>query len=156
MKKTLKEELTKIFEKDRNVVLLYGDVGFDGISDMEKQYKSRIFNVGIAEQTMVSVVAGMAFSGFKVYVYTVTPFLIERAFEQIKLDINSTKLDVNLIGFTNYNNQGPTHEELNAEKTMSMFENIKSFFPKTKEELISSVLQSYETNTPTFIKVIKI
>ena len=71
-------------------------------------------------------------------VYTITPFLIERPFEQIKLDIDQQNVNVNLVGFADYPTLGPTHSELNA-KLMKLFSNIKSFFPKDSLELKRSL-----------------
>ena len=61
-------------------------------------------------------------------------FLIERPFEQIKLDINQQKANVKLVGFADYPTLGPTHSELNAKKLMSLMKNIKSFYPKNSKE----------------------
>ena len=72
----------------------------------------------------------MALDGLKPWVYTITPFLIERPFEQIKLDIDQQKANVKLVGFADYPKLGPTHAELDAKKSMSLFKNIKSYFPK--------------------------
>ena len=52
--------------------------------------------------------------------YTITPFLIERPFEQIKLDIDQQNVNVNLVGFADYPNLGPTHSELDAKKMMGL------------------------------------
>ena len=84
--------------------------------------------MGICEQSIIGVAAGMALEGLKPWVYTITPFLIERPFEQIKLDIDQQKVNVSLVGFADYPNLGPTHSELNAKKLMSLFKNIKSYF----------------------------
>ena len=67
-------------------------------------------------------------------VYTITPFLIERPFEQVKLDIDQQKVNVNLVGFADYPTLGPTHSELNAKKLMSLCKNIESFYPKDSLE----------------------
>ena len=75
---------------------------------------------------LISAASGMALekldvnslSKIKPWVYTITPFLIERPFEQIKLDINQQNVNVKLVGFADYPELGPTHAELNAEKIM--------------------------------------
>ena len=72
--------------------------------------------MGICEQSIISVASGMALEGLQPWVYTITPFLIERPFEQIKLDIDHQNVNVNLVGYADYPTLGPTHTELNAKK----------------------------------------
>ena len=99
------------------------------------EYPKRFSNLGICEPSLISCCVWYGIRGIKTWVYTITPFLIERPFEQIKLDINQQNVNVKLVGFADYPELGPTHAELNAEKLMSMFKNIKSFFPvKTVEK----------------------
>jgi transketolase len=95
----------------------------------------------------------MALEGLKPWVYTITPFLIERPFEQIKLDIDQQKANVKLVGFADYPNLGPTHAELNAKKTMSLFKGIKSYFPKNSEQTSKFVKMCYKSKSPTFISL---
>ena len=95
----------------------------------------------------------MALEGLKPWVYTITPFLIERPFEQIKLDIDQQQVNVNLVGFADYPTLGPTHSELNAKKLMSLFKNIESFFPKDSLETEKFVLKSYKNKGPNFISL---
>ena len=95
----------------------------------------------------------MAIEGLKPWVYTITPFLIERPFEQIKLDIDQQLANVKLVGFADYPNLGPTHAELDAPKLSKLFKNIKSFFPKDGNETEKVVLESYKIKGPTFISL---
>ena len=83
-----------------------------------------------ANKVLLIVASGMALQGLKPWVYTITPFLIERPFEQIKLDINQQKANVKLVGFADYPTLGPTHAEINAKKLMKLFNNIKSLSKK--------------------------
>ena len=102
---------------------------------------------------MIGVSAGMALEGLKPWVYTITPFLIERPFEQVKLDIDQQNVNVKLVGFADYPTLGPSHAELDGEKLMKLFKNIKAFFPRNSDETESAVYQSYKTNAPTFISL---
>ena len=95
----------------------------------------------------------MALEGLKPWVYTITPFLIERPFEQIKLDINQQKANVNLVGFADYPTLGPSHSELNARKLMSLFKNIKTFYPKNSSETERFLIKTYKTKGPTFMSL---
>ena len=82
-----------------------------------------------------------------------TPFLIERPFEQVKLDIDQKKANVKLVGFADYPTLGPSHSELNARKTSKLFKNIKSYFPKNSLETEKVVLDCYKRKGPNFISL---
>ena len=140
-------------KKDKKIVLLVGDIGYGIFDDFRKNHPKRFFNLGICEQSIIGVASGMALEGLKPWVYTITPFLIERPFEQIKLDIDQQKANVKLVGFADYPKLGPTHAELNAKKTMSLFKNIKSYFPKNSRETSKFVKMSYNSTNPTFISL---
>ena len=139
--------------KDEQIVLLVGDIGYGIFDDFRKNHKKKFFNMGICEQSIIGTAAGMALEGLKPWVYTITPFLIERPFEQIKLDIDQQKVNVNLVGFADYPTLGPTHAEINAKKLMSMFKNIKSYFPKNSNETEKAVYASYKNKGPNFISL---
>jgi transketolase len=78
----------ELLESDPNVVLVLAEISvsaFEGL-DLSAGVRDRIINVGIREQLMVGVAAGLAKEGFFPIVHTYAPFLVERAYEQIKLD----------------------------------------------------------------------
>ena len=102
---------------------------------------------------MIGAAAGMALEGLKPWVYTITPFLIERPFEQIKLDIDQQNVNVKLVGFADYPSLGPSHSELNGKKLMKLFKNIKSFFPKDSDQTEKIVRRIYRTKEPSFISL---
>ena len=111
-------------KKDKKIVLLVGDIGYGIFDDFRKDHPKRFFNLGICEQSLIGAASGMALEGLKPWVYTITPFLIERPFEQIKLDIDQQKANVKLVGFADYPSLGPTHRELDAKHMSKMFKNI--------------------------------
>ena len=76
--------------------MLVGDIGYGIFDEFRKNHPKKFFNLGICEQSLIGVAAGMALEGLKPWVYTITPFLIERPFEQIKLDVNEQKTNVKL------------------------------------------------------------
>ena len=130
MRRRFGKLINELAKKDDKIVLLVGDIGYGIFDDFRKENSKKFFNLGICEQSLIGVAAGMSLEGLKPWVYTITPFLIERPFEQIKLDIDQQNVNVNLVGFADYPKLGPTHSELDAKKLMSMFKNIKSYFPK--------------------------
>ena len=130
MRNAIVNHIYKLMHKNKRIFFLTGDMGINLVEKFEEKFPERFFNLGICEQTLIGAAAGMSLEGLKPWVYTITPFLIERPFEQIKLDIDQQKANVNLIGFADYPNLGPSHAELNAKKLMSLFKNIKSYFRK--------------------------
>jgi len=153
MRKDFGKIITELAEKDNKIYLVTGDIGYGIFDEFRSKFPERFLNFGIREQSMISIAAGMAIEGLKPYVYTITPFLIERPFEQIKIDIDQQKVNVKLVGFADYPKQGPTHQELDAEGLMKLLKNTSNYFPKSREELKSALRESYESKKPTFISL---
>ena len=127
MRRRFGKLMNELAYNDNKIVLLVGDIGYGIFDDFRRNHKKKFFNLGICEQSIIGTAAGMALEGLKPWVYTITPFLIERPFEQIKLDIDQQKVNVKLVGFSDYPTLGPTHSQLNDKKLMKLFKNIKSF-----------------------------
>lgn len=147
--------ITELAQKDEKIYLLSGDIGYAIFDDFREKLPGRFINLGVCEQSIVSIASGMALEGLKPYVYTITPFIIERAFEQVKLDIDGQNVNVKLVGYADYPTLGPTHAEIDARWLMSRFKNIISYFPGNSEETRNFVLESYEHQRPTFISLKK-
>jgi transketolase len=153
MRRRFGKILNRLAKTDDKIILIVGDIGYGIFDDFRKNHPKRFFNLGICEQSIIGFAAGAALEGLKPWVYTITPFLIERPFEQIKLDINQQKANVNLVGYADYPTLGPTHAELNAKKIMSLMKNIKSFYPKDGEETEKFLLKCHQIKGPTFMSL---
>ena len=153
MRNRFGEVISKLADENENIIIIVADIGYRVFDDFREKYPERFINMGICEQSIISVASGMALEGLQPWVYTITPFLIERPFEQIKLDIDHQNVNVNLVGYADYPNLGPTHKELNAKKTMELFNNIESFFPSDSDETEKMILQAYEREGPSFISL---
>lgn len=153
MRNCFGEFIVGLAEKDPKVILIVGDIGYKIFDKFIERFPDRFFNFGICEQSMISAASGMALGGLKPYIYTITPFLIERPFEQIKLDIDQQNVNVKLIGYADYPTQGPTHAELDGPNLMGLFKNIKSYFPKNSEEARQFLMDAYNSNSPAFISL---
>ena len=153
MRRIFGKVINEIAKKDKKIILIVGDIGYGIFDDFRKNHLNRFFNLGICEQSIIGFASGIALQGLKPWVYTITPFLIERPFEQIKLDIDQQKSNVKLVGFADYPNLGPSHSELNAKKTMKVFKNIKTFFPKNSEQTKKLILKCHKIKGPTFVSL---
>jgi transketolase len=153
MRRRFGKVITELADKDEKIYLIVGDIGFRVFDDFREQHPDRFINMGICEQSIIGVSAGMALEGLKPWVYTITPFLIERPFEQIKLDIDQQNVNVKLIGYADYPTLGPTHTELNGKKLMELFTNITSLFPKDGDETQALTNQAYKKIGPVFISL---
>ena len=153
MRRSFGKIITELADRDEKIYVLVGDIGYRVFDEFRKKYPDRFINMGICEQSMIGVSAGMALEGLKPWVYTITPFLIERPFEQVKLDIDQQDVNVKLVGFSDYPKLGPTHTELNGEKMMQLFKNIRPYFPKNGNETIQSANEAYNYNGPAFISL---
>ena len=145
--------ISKLADENDKIIVLVGDIGYRVFDDFRDKYPERFINMGICEQSMIGAASGMALEGLQPWVYTITPFLIERPFEQIKLDIDHQNVNVNLVGYADYPTLGPTHMELNGKKTMELFNNIKSFFPLDASETEKMVIKANQIKGPTFISL---
>ena len=153
MRRTFGKIITKLADKDRKIYVIVGDIGYRIFDEFRQKHPNRFINMGICEQSIIGVSAGMALEGLKPWVYTITPFLIERPFEQIKLDIDQQNVNVKLVGFADYPKLGPTHMELNSKKMMQLFKNITSYFPKNGKESEKFTYEVYENEGPAFISL---
>ena len=153
MRRSFGKIITELADRDEKIYVLVGDIGYRVFDEFREKYPDRFINMGICEQSMIGVSAGMALEGLKPWVYTITPFLIERPFEQVKLDIDQQNVNVKLVGYSDYPTLGPTHTELNGKKLMQLFKNITSYFPKNGDETQKVTYQAYEKKGPAFISL---
>lgn len=150
MRRQFGKTIVRLAEHDSKIVLITGDVEQE-ISEYKRLFPDRYFNFGLCEQSMISVAAGLASMGFRPVVYSLTPFLLERPFEQIKLDIDELRMPVMLIGNSDYPTHGPSHRPLNARGLCSLLKNTQSFFPMNTEQTEKAMLDAYLMKVPSII-----
>ncbi|WP_455757103.1 transketolase [Sulfurimonas sp.] len=154
-KQEVMKEIYNYFKKDEKMALLVGDMGFAVLDDFFNNHKDRAFNTGICEQATISMSAGMYLAGLKPIVYSQVPFLVMRAYEQIRYDLNEHTMNVKLIGVgaDNYFSAlGRSHCMDNDDLTMmGVFENFKLFSP-TKESLKEDIEKMFKYDGPTYLR----
>ena len=152
------EELFELALKDRSVMLLSGDQGAFSIRKIQEHIPDQYINVGVAEQNMISVAAGLAMSGHRVVVYGIIPFATNRCLEQIKIDICSQELPVTIAGVGAgyaYATDGPTHHAVHDMALMRVMPNMEVWNPSDHTMIASLVPQLVNDPHPKYIRLDK-
>lgn len=144
--------------KDESIVVITGDHGAFPLVEFSKELPKQYFNVGIAEQNMVSVAAGLATVGFTPFVYGISPFVSIRALEQLTLDVCANGLPVNVVsvgaGFT-YSTDGPTHHGLQDLAAVSSIPGITILNSSDPLNTAQFVRQAIKARSPHYIRIEK-
>src|SRR5438874_1960698 len=109
------EALTELAVDDERVWALTGDLGIGLFDDFETLAPGRYLNVGIAEQALVGIAAGLAYSGQVPFAYSIAPFATSRPHDQIRVDVAMANANVKLVGVgggLSYGYLGPTHHAI--------------------------------------------
>ena len=107
--------LSEIARQDKRVILLTGDLGFSVFEKYIEELPRQFLNMGVAEQNMTGVAAGLAMEGKIPIIYSIVPFATMRNFEQIRNDICYQNLNVKIVGVGagfSYGPYGHTHHGL--------------------------------------------
>ena len=115
-RKAFSDTLVALAEADPRVVVVANDsVGSSNLKEFKKRFPKRLVNVGIAEQNLVGVGAGLANGGLLPFVCGASCFLTGRALEQVKVDLGYSRSNVKLCGMSSgvaYGELGPTHHSI--------------------------------------------
>ncbi len=133
-------------DKDERVVVLLGDIAVHAFRDVFAKYPNRIFNMGICEQSMVGAAAGMAMAGLIPIVHTISPFLVARAYEQIRDDFGFQNLVGTFVGVNVYDtnpNLGLTHSCPEDLDMMSGVPNMTAYAAESPEDLDELIKEKY-------------
>lgn len=132
MRNHLINKITEIAEKDKNIMLVTADLGFSVVENFKNKFLNRYINVGIAEQNMAAVAAGLALEGNTVFVYSIGNFPTLRCIEQIRNDICYHNANVKILavgsGFA-YGTLGMTHHATEDLAIMRAMPNMHVFAP---------------------------
>ena len=156
MRSLFAKEITNMAKENGDIVLLSGDIGnkmFDGFKEIAP---SRFFNCGIAEANMMSMASGMALSGLRPYIYTITPFTTTRCLEQIKIGAAYHDSNVVIVGTgsgLSYAELGPTHHSLEDIAILRAIPGIRILTPSDPMELKIQLLETVNLKGPTYVRI---
>ena len=159
MRKVLAEELSKAMKKNENIVVLNADLAKpNGLGEFCEKYGDRAINVGIAEQNMASIAAGMSSYGMMPFICSFTPFATRRICDQIAISICYAKQNVKIIGSdpgisAEYN--GGTHMSFEDIGVLRSIPNMVIFEPTDNSQLINIFPQILDYYGPVYIRMFR-
>jgi transketolase len=149
--------LLELGEEDERIVVVNNDsVGSSNTGAFRKRFPNRLVNVGIAEQNLVGVGAGLANAGKIPFVCSASCFLTGRALEQIKADVAYSNANVKLVGISSgmaYGALGPTHHSIEDFAWTRAIANLTVIAPADPEETRQAVCVAAHTPGPIFLRL---
>jgi len=156
MRRAFADTLVQLATEDDRVILLTGDLGFGVFDDFQELFPDRFINVGICEQAMVDISAGLAMEGYKPIVYSIASFMTGRAYEQIRVTINYQKLPVIIVGAGGgyvYAKAGPTHHAADDLGLMNLLPGMTVTAPGSPEEVSALLPQLLALGSPSYMRI---
>jgi len=156
MRDTYLRMLYKFAENDLQVVSLVADNGLIVYDDFRRYFPERYFNFGITEENMVAAAAGMASCGKIPFVYTISAFIIYRAYEFVRNDVCFQNQNVKLVGIGSgltYSTLGPSHHTTEDIGLLRGLPNLTIFSPATRMELEWVMKETYRIKGPVYIRL---
>lgn len=150
--KTVESELSR----NEKLVLLLGDIGIFGFRNAFREFPERVYNIGILEAATVGLAAGLAKTGLIPVVHTIAPFLVERSFEQIKIDFGYQCLGGNFVSVGasyDYASLGCTHHCPGDVGVLQNIPGMEIVVPGTSDEYDILFRQSYDNGRTTYYRL---
>ncbi len=156
MRTTYLKTLLELAEHDDRIWLLTGDLGYSVLEPFATQYPDRFVNMGVAEQNMAGVAAGLAMTGKVVFVYSIANFPVMRCLEQIRNDICYHNLDVKIVAVgcgLAYGSHGYTHHGVEDIAVMRVLPNMTVIAPADPVETRLATQAIVERSGPVYLRL---
>ena len=144
-------------KNDRRIYLVVADItAAAGVASFQKESPERFINVGVAEQMMIGMSAGLALRGCIPFAYTIATFTIYRPFEQVRVDCCYQNLPVKLVGVgggVNYSTLGSTHHAQEDVALMSALPNMTVLAPCDPAEAAAATRYSVTIPGPVYLRL---
>ena len=156
-RRTFVETLNKLAEHDPNIIVIICDVGFNYLDDPGNKFK--VLNLGVTEASSIIIASALALSSLKPYVYSMINFVIFRPYEMVRNAVCLHNANVKIIGVKGsekYKFLGFSHNLIAENEEIKVLEhlpNIKSFIADNPEEVKRVILETYEMNSPCYIRI---
>lgn len=155
VRKIFRDLTIELAERDSKFLV----IGIDGgglFQEMLDSYPERIIDVGIAEQAAINVAAGLSSEGRKVFISSIASFIVRRAYEQIRINVNRAEQNIVIIGYGSgltYGEMGPTHHCIEDVALMRQLDNVTIYIPSDINQLYNMMNTVLDRQGPSYIKL---
>lgn len=156
MRKQFAKTIVELGGEDSRLVVLLGDISHFLLRDFQVKYPDRFYNLGMAEQAMLSLSSGLAMNGFIPMVHSIAPFVTERCFEQIKDDLCYQNVGVNIVSVGSafdYASLGCTHHCYDDIAILCTLPNMQIIYPSAPHEFNILFRESYANGKPKYFRL---
>jgi len=156
MRNQFKATVSALAAQDEKVVVILGDISHFMFREFQERFPSRFYNMGICENALISVAAGLGAQGFRPFVHTITPFLTERSYEQIKLDLGYNEFGANIVttgASFDYAWDGATHHAYTDLAILRLIPGMEVFQPGSPKELDAIIRARYASGRPVYYRL---
>ena len=157
MRDTFSYTLHEVAKKIPNIFITVADISpAASMAPFREEFPDRFLNVGVSEQSMISLSTGLALRGCQPFAYTIAPFTIYRPFEHIRVEICYQNLPVTLVGVgagVAYSVAGATHNAIEDIAVMGALPNMSIIAPCDPEELIPAIWACAKHDGPVYLRL---
>jgi len=137
-------------------IFLTGDLGFGALENVQTALQERFINMGVCEQNMISVAAGLAQQGLLPLCYSIAPFAVFRPYEQIRLDVALHRLNVKIVGNGGgygYGIMGASHHALEDVAVLSALQDFCCFIPLCNSDVDGACNSLFRYRGPSYLRL---
>jgi transketolase len=156
MRKQFRDTVMDLAGQDDKVVVILGDISHFLFNPFQDKYPTRFYNMGICENALISITAGLSSQGFFPFVHTITPFITERSLEQIKLDMCYNQFGGNIVSTGasfDYAWDGATHHCYTDLAILRLIPHIEVLQPGSRKELDTLIRSQYRNGRTTYFRL---
>ena len=156
MRNTFAQALLEFAKLDSRIILITGDLGYGVLDDFQRLLPRQYVNAGIAEQSMMSMAAGMASQGYRPFVYSIANFPTFRCLEQIRNDVSYMGNPVTIVSVgsgVSYGPHGYTHHAVEDLSILRIFSNMRIYTPMDPEEVRKSLDLILSHKKPAYLRL---
>lgn len=156
MRREFAEWITDFGRRELQFLFLTGDLGYAAFEELEGALADRFINMGVSEQNMISVAAGLAQQGLTPLCYSIAPFAVFRPYEQIRLDVALHNMNVKIAGNGGgygYGIMGASHHALEDLAVISTLPNFSCYIPLCNSDVTGCCDALFQKKGPGYLRL---